>query len=121
MQRSRAIVGTAVFFVVAPGVFAGLIPWWITGWELRDPIPGWAVARAIGVVLIPAGIIPLAYTFAQFAKAGGTPAPIAPPEHLVVHWYEEPTLLRTFGAEYEQYRRAVPGWRPRLRPWNPDT
>ena len=34
-----------------------------------------------------------------------------------VRGYEEPTLLRTFGDEYEAYRRAVPGWWPRLRPW----
>ncbi|MFF4345753.1 methyltransferase family protein [Streptomyces sp. NPDC001530] len=32
-------------------------------------------------------------------------------------WYEEPELTRRFGAEYERYRRAVPGWWPRLRPW----
>jgi hypothetical protein len=36
-----------------------------------------------------------------------------------VCWYEEPTLLRQFGAEYETYRRAVPAWWPRLRPWSP--
>ena len=35
-------------------------------------------------------------------------------------WYEEPALRQQFGAEYEAYRRAVPGWRPRLRPWHPD-
>ena len=34
-----------------------------------------------------------------------------------VYLYEEPTLLRTFGEDYEEYRRAVPGWWPRLRPW----
>jgi protein-S-isoprenylcysteine O-methyltransferase Ste14 len=34
-----------------------------------------------------------------------------------VHWYEEPTLTRQFGADYEAYRRAVPAWWPRLRPW----
>ena len=34
-----------------------------------------------------------------------------------VRGYEEPTLAQQFGAEYEDYRRAVPGWRPRLRPW----
>lgn len=33
-----------------------------------------------------------------------------------VRHYEEPTLARTFGAEYEEYRRNVPGWWPRLRP-----
>ena len=32
-----------------------------------------------------------------------------------VHWYEEPTLRRRFGAEYEAYLRAVPGWWPRLK------
>ena len=30
-----------------------------------------------------------------------------------VHWYEEPTLGRQFGPEYDQYRAAVPGWWPR--------
>ena len=34
-----------------------------------------------------------------------------------VHWYEEPTLAETYGEEYAAYRRAVPGWHPRLRPW----
>jgi protein-S-isoprenylcysteine O-methyltransferase Ste14 len=32
-----------------------------------------------------------------------------------VKLYEEPTLARRYGAEYEQYRREVPGWWPRLR------
>ena len=36
-----------------------------------------------------------------------------------VRWYEEPTLIRQFGDQYEAYRRAVPAWRPRLRPWRP--
>jgi protein-S-isoprenylcysteine O-methyltransferase Ste14 len=35
-----------------------------------------------------------------------------------VRLYEEPTLHRQFGAEYEAYRRAVPGWWPRVRPWS---
>lgn len=34
-----------------------------------------------------------------------------------VHFYEEPTLASRYGAEYETYRRAVPGWLPRLKPW----
>ena len=34
-----------------------------------------------------------------------------------VRLYEEPTLSEQFGARYEAYRRAVPGWLPRLRPW----
>ena len=34
-----------------------------------------------------------------------------------VHLYEEPTLRRQFGAEYDAYRAAVPGWWPRRRPY----
>ena len=34
-----------------------------------------------------------------------------------VRWYEEPTLARRYGAQYEAYRRAVPGWLPRRTPW----
>jgi protein-S-isoprenylcysteine O-methyltransferase Ste14 len=30
-----------------------------------------------------------------------------------VHWYEEPTLRRRYGAAYADYVRTVPGWRPR--------
>jgi protein-S-isoprenylcysteine O-methyltransferase Ste14 len=38
---------------------------------------------------------------------------------LFVVLYEEPTLRRKFGVEYEEYCRNVPRWIPRLRPWNP--
>jgi protein-S-isoprenylcysteine O-methyltransferase Ste14 len=34
-----------------------------------------------------------------------------------VRLYEEPTLSARFGPSYEAYRRAVPGWLPRVRPW----
>ena len=37
-----------------------------------------------------------------------------------VRLYEEPTLQGTFGDAYETYRRAVPRWLPRRRPWTPD-
>jgi len=109
--------------------------------------------------------VPVVGAFVQFARAGGTPLPLAPTRHLVVsgfhryvrnpiylgslmifvgeallfgslslleyavigwagaaafvRWHEEPALTRRFGAEYEAYRRAVPAWRPRLRPWTP--
>jgi len=35
--------------------------------------------------------------------------------HLFVVFYEEPTLRRQFGESYEQYRRSVPRWVPRLK------
>ena len=38
--------------------------------------------------------------------------------HLFVVSYEEPTLRRKFGAEYEEYCRNVRRWWPRLRGWN---
>jgi protein-S-isoprenylcysteine O-methyltransferase Ste14 len=162
MRRSTATLGTAAFFMVAPGTVVGLVPWLITHWEVREPVPRWVVAQVVGVVLILVGIVPPAHAFVQFARAGGTPMPIAPTRHLVVigfnryvrnpmyagllvmivgqallfgqfslllyaavawvvtasfvRWYEEPTLARKFGAEYEGYRRAVPAWWPRLHP-----
>lgn len=36
-----------------------------------------------------------------------------------VKGYEEPTLTRTYGEQYLEYRRNVPGWRPRITPWRP--
>ena len=88
MRRSTAAVGSAVFFVLAPGVVGGLIPWLLTGgWQVREP-------------LLYAGVVWVAV--AAF-----------------VRFYEEPTLTRRFGADYEAYRRAVPAWWPRLRPWKP--
>jgi len=37
---------------------------------------------------------------------------------LFVPLYEEPTLRRLFGAEYEEYCRNVRRWIPRMRAWN---
>lgn len=31
-----------------------------------------------------------------------------------VRFYEEPTLARQFGAEYEEYKKRVPRWMPRF-------
>lgn len=39
--------------------------------------------------------------------------------HVFVRVYEEPTLRRRYGAEYEAYAREVHRWRPRLVPWAP--
>jgi protein-S-isoprenylcysteine O-methyltransferase Ste14 len=36
----------------------------------------------------------------------------------LAHTVEEPRLARRFGASYDAYRQAVPGWIPRLRPWD---
>jgi protein-S-isoprenylcysteine O-methyltransferase Ste14 len=168
MRRPTAAVGSALFFVLAPGVVVGLIPWLLTRWQARTPLPYyyWAPVRVIGMIVLVAGVIVLVGAFARFVMEGlGTPAPVAAPERLVVggvyryvrnpmyvailaaivgqafilgrlalllyatvlwlitaafvRFYEEPTLARRFGADYEAYRRAVPAWWPRLRPWDP--
>lgn len=167
MRRPRAVAGSLAFLVVAPGVVAGLVPWLLTGWETSDALGDLVVVRALGAILLGAGIVVLLESFARFAFEGrGTPAPVSPTERLVVgglyrlvrnpmylaveaailgqalllgRWiliayaavigvafgafvrlYEEPTLARRYGEEYDAYRRAVPAWRPRLTPWRPD-
>ena len=154
---------TLLFLLVAPGVVVGLVPWLLTDWTVEAH---WGPLRVVGVVLIAAGLSVLLDAFRRFVVEGrGTPAPVAPTEHLVVgglyrhvrnpmylslmaiiggqalvlgqpvlllygagvglttfafvRLYEEPTLSRQFGAEYDAYRRAVPGWWPRLRAWRP--
>jgi protein-S-isoprenylcysteine O-methyltransferase Ste14 len=166
MRRPTAAMGSAVFFLLAPGVVVGLIPWLLTRWQAREPVPYWAPMRVLGAILLVAGLMALIRAFVRFVMEGlGTPAPIAAPDRLViggvyryvrnpmyvavvaaivgqallfgqlglliyavavwllvaafVHLYEEPTLTRRFGADYEAYRRAVPAWWPRLRPWVP--
>ena len=164
VRRLPAAMGSAVFFVAAPVVVAGLVPWWITGWRAGRT---WLPLQLLGGVLVAAGAAVLVYAFVRFVTEGrGTPAPVAPTERLVVGglyrfvrnpmyvavsgvilgqalifgraglwvyagaaWltmavfvrlYEEPTLRRRFGADYETYRRGVPAWLPRWRPWRPE-
>jgi len=159
VRRPSAAAGSALFFALAPGVVAGVVPWALTGWETESE--WWLPLRVLGGVLIVAGAAVLVHAFARFVREGlGTPAPLAPTEHLVVGglyryvrnvmyiavtvtilgqalllgqvvllvyaavaWagmaafvvlYEEPTLADRYGAQYEEYRRAVPAWWPRL-------
>jgi len=159
----RALLGTIAFTLIVPGTLIVLIPYLLTGWQLRPPLLGIEATRTLGVALIVLAA-PLFFRFLSgFVREGhGTPAPIAPPEHLVVggpfRWirnpgyvavvslvagqallfgsgavlayaaflavafhlfvvlYEEPTLRRQFGTEYESYCREVPRWIPRPRP-----
>lgn len=70
MRRSSAAVGSAVFFLVAPGVVVGLIPWLLTDWQVRDPLPPyWAPMRVLGVILLLAGLIVLVQAFVRFVMA----------------------------------------------------
>jgi protein-S-isoprenylcysteine O-methyltransferase Ste14 len=164
MRRILAIVGSAIFLVVAPGIVAGYVPWRICRWHVEAPLLGISSLRLVGVLLIAAGLTVLLDSFARFALQGlGTPAPIFPTRHLVVSGlfryvrnpiyiavvslilgqglffgsilvleygvvvfvgfylfvliYEEPTLLKSYGREYEEFCANVPRWIPHLRPW----
>jgi Putative protein-S-isoprenylcysteine methyltransferase len=90
MQKTHAAIGSTAFFIAAPGTVTLLIPWLITRWESRDLLPdalSWATPAlvAVGGALILAGSAVVISAFARFVVDGlGTPAPVAPPEHLVV-------------------------------------
>jgi protein-S-isoprenylcysteine O-methyltransferase Ste14 len=86
MRRSAAAVASVVLFVAAPCVVAGLVPWLITSWQMLAPMsPFAAIVAAVGGVLLVLAIAVLVSAFARFVVEGrGTPAPIAPPDRLVV-------------------------------------
>jgi protein-S-isoprenylcysteine O-methyltransferase Ste14 len=164
VRKLTAASGSALFFALAPGLVAGLGPFWLTGWRVRAAPAWWVPFRVLGAVVTVLGVAVLVTAFVRFVVEGaGTPAPVAPTERLVVgglyryvrnpmyvavvaavlgqaallaqpvllwyglvaaaamvafaRWYEEPALARQFGAQYAEYRRNVPGWLPRLRPW----
>ena len=89
MRRISAVIGSALFFVLAPCTVAGLVPWWISGWNFSQPLFGLFPLRIAGGILILAGLPVLLDSFARFALQGlGTPAPVFPTRHLVVTgWY----------------------------------
>lgn len=85
MKRASAIAGSALFLVVAPGTIAVYLPWTLCRWRLAPALLGFLPFRVLGVLLIAAGLPVLLDSFARFALQGlGTPAPVAPPQHLVV-------------------------------------
>jgi protein-S-isoprenylcysteine O-methyltransferase Ste14 len=133
MSRASAVLGSLVFFVLAPGLVSGLGPWLVSRWVVAPDAPTWwPVAAGLGGVLIVAGV------------AGGLYAWVRNPMYLAnvailfgqaaVFWrndlvsyafvvggamvafvgvYEEPKLAATFGEQYAAYRSRVPGWWPR--------
>jgi protein-S-isoprenylcysteine O-methyltransferase Ste14 len=162
--RGVALLGSFVFFWIAPATVGGWVPWYFTRWRFAPPLFDGAASRWLGAALAVAGAAIVIECFARFALKGlGTPAPVAPTRHLVVSglyrhvrnpmyvgvasaiagqalwfgsatllaygaavWavfhlfvllYEEPTLARQFGPEYEVYRGNVPRWLPRFTPW----
>src|SRR4029453_10500290 len=85
MKRALAILGSAIFLVIAPGTLAGYGPWAICRLRMAPPFFGFFPIRMVGALLIAAGLPVLLDSFARFAMQGlGTPAPVAPPQRLVV-------------------------------------
>jgi protein-S-isoprenylcysteine O-methyltransferase Ste14 len=157
---------TIASLIVGTGFFAlwfWLLPNWL-GFQVGTACTaGWRWIAAVPSVLGFAVALRCVWDFGRTGR--GTPAPMAPPQRLVVvgfyryvrnpmyvgffagwiglwvvfgraNWYviagaaaavlgvavfvrlyEEPTLRRMFGAEYEEYCRNVRRWLPRLRAW----
>ena len=74
---------------------------------VRNPMYLAVGATIIGQALILGRLVLLAYA-AVFAAAVAT----------FVYAYEQPRLTAQYGDRYERYRRAVPAWWPRRRPWD---
>jgi protein-S-isoprenylcysteine O-methyltransferase Ste14 len=82
MPRSTALLVSLLFLIVAPGTVAGLAPWWINGWRFHEAAPA---LQALGLASIAGGLFLLVECFGRFALEGrGTPAPLAPPNRLIV-------------------------------------
>lgn len=85
IRKLSAIVGSAIFLVIAPGFVAGLAPWWISHWRFEDAFPAMPLFRVAGGFLIALGSVGLLDSFGRFAVQGlGTPAPVFPTRQLVV-------------------------------------
>ena len=85
---------SALWFLAAPGLVAGLVPWLMTGWD----VPGFGLAQGAGTVLVAAGVAVVALAFVRFVTEGrGTPIPVAPTETLVVgglyRWLRNPMYV----------------------------
>ena len=81
-------------------------------------VAGWyRYTRNPMYVGITAILLAEALIFRSWALAAYTTA-IVTMFHLFVVLYEEPTLARTFGAEYAAFRAAVPRWVGRSRPFS---
>ena len=80
-----ALAGSLVFFLLAPGTLAGFVPYRLTNWRVQPAFFGQRWLPAAGAVLLLGGVAVLMDSFLRFALEGrGTPAPVVPPEQLVV-------------------------------------
>ena len=81
VKGTRALVGSFVFFWVAPAVVAGVGPFALVGGTMQPPLLGLPGVRVVGVAAVAAGLACLLDCFARFALEGrGTPAPVRRPK-----------------------------------------
>jgi protein-S-isoprenylcysteine O-methyltransferase Ste14 len=73
---------------------------------VRNPMYVAVVTLIVGQGLFFASLGVLEYGIAVWAGS-----------YLFVLFYEEPTLRKSYGLEYEEFCANVPRWIPRLRPW----
>jgi len=159
---------TATVSLVVGAAFFGLWFWLLPQWlGFNVELAGAARWRSLAAIPSVLGFAVALRCVWDFGWTGrGTPAPIAPPQrlvvvgfyryvrnpmyagfasgwiglcvifghpnprviaavaavalgvHLFVVFYEEPTLRGKFGPAYEEYRRNVRRWWPRLTAWN---
>lgn len=82
--RTRAILGSFLFFLAAPAVVAGVIPFVLVGWSMEPPLLRLPGERLAGILAVGAGLVSLLDCFARFALEGrGTPGPVEQTEVLV--------------------------------------
>src|ERR1700734_808691 len=134
---------TAIASLAVGGAFFALWFWLLPQWlGFRVEMGGTARWRWLAALPSVLGFAVALRCIWDFGWTGhGTPAPMAPPQRLVVvgfyryvrnpmylgfaaGWiglfvvfYEEPTLRGKFGPDYEAYCRNVNRWWPRVRAW----
>jgi len=80
-----AVIGTLFAAPVFIGLVLTYVPYTLCGWRFAPPFLGQAWTRWLGVALIVLALPVLADFLVRFVREGhGTPAPVAPPERLVV-------------------------------------
>ena len=84
MRKPAAAAVSVAWGAALGGTFGALLPYLLNDWHLHRPLPYWVVAQVAGALLICAGLAPIVGSFAEFARADGTPVPVASPPRLVV-------------------------------------
>jgi protein-S-isoprenylcysteine O-methyltransferase Ste14 len=87
----QRLVVVGFYRYVRNPMYAGFAAGWIGLWVVLGHANPAAIAAVAGIALVI---------------------------HLFVVFYEEPTLRRKFGRDYEEYCRNVRRWWPRVRAWD---